>query len=370
MNRQRNRPSVFPKIPGRANSSRFSNFVSSFLGFILIASSPAFGDTQDATVPPVDMPDDMNEVPAKAIAPPPVGVRFGEPLEGEHFRISYQYERVQKQGLLVSDEHVRPGELFDNVAPSPVYIRVPRSLAITVHTFQLAYAPHPRVTLVAELPFLQKELETLAATGIRSEVQTQGVGDLGFAVVLPFIRKGNESSHIHFGFDVPTGSIRRGGDVTRLPYDSQIGNGTVDLEWGWTYRGFMDELSWGGQVVGRHPVGRNDLDYREGSRFEASFWGAFQLLEGLSASLRMNWEKRNNIRLRRRVSNAPLLDVSDNAKARGGTTLTISPGLTLEIPQLGNQRISVEVGIPFHQDLDGPQLEEDWSVKAGWQWGF
>jgi hypothetical protein len=341
-------------------------FIISALSLPMIATSPALADSEAATETVID----TNEEPAQAAAPPPVGVRFGEPLEGERFRIAYHYERIKKKRLLISTDRVSPSEIFDKVPPSIVYDRAPRSLVITAHTLQLAYAPHPRFTLVVEVPFLQKELKTVADTGVHSQVQTEGVGDIGFALVIPFIRKGNESSHVHFGLDVPTGSIRRGGDDTRHPYDSQIGNGTVDLEWGWTYRGFMDRFSWGGQIFGQHPVGRNGLDYREGSRFEASAWGGVELLEGLSASLRMTWEKQNNIRVHEDIPNSDIQDPSDNPKARGGTRLTISPGVTLKIPQLGNQRIAVEVGVPIFQELDGPQLEQDWSIKAGWQWGF
>lgn len=308
------------------------------------------------------------------VLPPPIGVRFGEPLEAgdsERFRVAYSYERIQKQGLVVSDRDVSQGQvLLGNAPPLPVYVRLPRSLAVTAHTFQLSYAPHPRVTLVAEIPFIVKELETLDASGFRSQTETQGIGDVGFALIVPFIRKGNESSHVHVGFDAPTGSIRRGGDTMRLPFDSQIGNGTYDLEWGWTYRGHADRFAWGGQVVGRHPIRKNDLNYREGSRYAVSLWGVARIFQGLSASLRMDWEKRNNIRVRDPLPNAAIMDPSDNPKARGGTLLTIRPGLTLEIPQLRNQRVAVEFGIPFHQELDGPQLEQDWSIKAGWQWGF
>jgi hypothetical protein len=338
----------------------------SALPLLVFWGSPAFGASEDATETAID----AKEEPAQTAAPPPVGVRFGEPLEGERLRIAYHYERIEKQGLLISTNSVSPNDLFNRVPPSIVYEQASRSLVITTHTVQLAYAPHPRITLVVEVPFLQKELKTLADTGIRSEVHTEGIGDIGFAAVLPFIRKGNESSHVHFALNVPTGSIRRGGDVTRDPYDSQIGNGTVDLEWGWTYRGFMNRFSWGGQIFGQHPVGRNSLDYRVGSRFEASAWGGLELLEGLSASLRMTWEKQNNIRVRHEIPNSDITDSSNNPKARGGTRLTISPGLTLKIPQLGHQQIAVEVGVPFFQDLDGPQLEQDWSIKAGWQWGF
>ena len=69
------------------------------------------------------------------------------------------------------------------------------------------------------------------------------------------------------GFNAPTGSIRRSDNGVRLPYDSQIGNGTWDLEWGWTYEGAWDRFAWGGQATGHHPVSRNDLHYRTGSRF-------------------------------------------------------------------------------------------------------
>jgi len=323
----------------------------------------------------VEAPDDdsvtRTEVTTRPAPAPPLGVRFGEPLEEQRFRVGYSFDRIVHKGMLIGDQHVSPSHVLDPANSFNPYDRTPRSLEVIVHSVQLAYAPHPRTTLIVEVPFVMKELETLHASGLRTEASTEGIGDIGFALVVPFIRKGGESTHLHVGLDVPTGSIRRGGDESRLPFDSQIGNGTVDLEWGWTYRGEMDWLSWGGQVVGRHPVGRNGLEYREGSRFNLSFWGAIRLPAGWSTSLRLGWQKSNNTRVRESdFVGGTITDPSDNPKARGGTILMVRPGLTLELPQLGNQRIAVEFGIPVHQDLDGPQLKQDWSVKAGWQWGF
>jgi len=309
------------------------------------------------------------KAPSQSAPPPPLGVRFGEALEGQRFRIAYSFDQMQRKGMLIGDNQVSPSEvLSDSFNP---YDRTPRRLEVTVHTIQLAYAPHPRATLIIEVPFLLKKLQTRDDLGRVTQEQTQGVGDIGFALVVPFIRKGNESSQLHIGFDIPTGAIRRGGDETRLPFDSQIGNGSYDFEWGWTYRGEMDWLAWGAQAIGRHPIGRNGLKYREGSRFGTSVWGAVRLPAVLSTSLRFGWQKQNNTRTQERdLVTDPINDPSDNPKARGGTLLTLSPGLTLELPQLGNQRIAVEVEIPIHQDLDGPQLKQDWSIKAGWQWGY
>jgi hypothetical protein len=313
--------------------------------------------------------DDRAKPSPRSSPPPPLGVRFGEPLEGQRFRVAYSFEQMQRKGMLSGDNQVSPSDVL-NGSFNP-YNRTPRRLELTAHTVQLAYAPHPRATLVVEVPFLMKKLRTRDDQGRVTQEQTQGVGDIGFALVVPFIRKGNERSQVHIGFDIPTGSIRRGGDETRLPFDSQIGNGSYDFEWGWTYRGELDWFSWGGQATGRHPIDRNDLHYRTGSRFDISGWGAVRLLAGMSSSLRVGWHKQNNIRVASGDFRAGTInDPSDNPKARGGFGFTVSPGLTVEWPQLSNQRVAVEFDIPVYQNLDGPQLKEQWSVRAGWQWGF
>jgi hypothetical protein len=85
--------------------------------------------------------------------------------------------------------------------------------------------------------------------------------------------------------------------------------------------------------------------------------------------LRLEWEKQNNIQGRDRALD-PIDDPSANSKTRGGTRFTLAPGLALDLPQLEGQRLSVEFGVPVHQDLDGPQLERDWTLEAGWQWEF
>ncbi len=315
--------------------------------------------------------------PRRPAPPAPIGTRFPEPLEGERLRIGYQFKRSKAQGLLLADRDAHPGYVRGRFIP---YTETPRALEITAHILEIAYAPHPRTTLVVQVPFLQKDLETLEESGDRHRDQTEGVGDIVFALVVPFIRKGGESSHVHVGFDVPTGEIRENDrSGRRLPYDSQLGNGSVDFEWGWTYRGVRDWLSWGGQIIGRHAIEENGLNYREGSRYEGSLWGGLRLVDGLSASLRIQWQKQNNLRgadddFDNPVPGQPYPDIkspAENGKARGGTRFLIGPGLAYDLPgALRGQRLAVEVAIPFHQDLYGAQLEQDWALTTGWQWAF
>jgi hypothetical protein len=279
-------------------------------------------------------------------------------------RVAYSFERQRFQEILVGSEDRQQDEIV-----AGFYEQAPTDLDVTIHAFQLSYAPHPRVTLVVDVPFIEKDLNRFGVDGRRHD-ETDGVGDVQFSMIVPFIRKGRESSQLHIGVEAPTGSFRRGGDMKRLPYDNQIGNGTWDLEWGWTYRGETDMFSWGAQMWGHHPVRKNGLRYREGSRFNASMWSAMKLFGGLSASFRLIAEKQNNIRGRDRSLDLTADGPSSNDKARGGFRIDVSPGVSLEVPRLNHQRLSVEFGVPIYQHLDGPQLSRDWSLKAGWQWAF
>lgn len=344
---------------------------------VLTAATAVPSDAQEASDAPEAADPNGGAGKGEATSPafvppsPPVGVRFGESLEDRRLRLGYSWERLWWHGTSSDTDSFSPGRARAVFG----YASSPRSLEVTVHRFELAYSPHPRVTLVAELPFLQKELDRIDPTSsgacpapaVHCQVQTEGVGDLGFAVIVPFIRKGFESSQVHFGLDVPTGAYRRGGDDMRLPYDSQIGNGTVDLEWGWTYKGELERIAWGGQAVGRHPVGRNGLNYREGSRFTGRLWVVGEPLRGWGISLRGEWEKQNEIEGFDRSLDKSL-DLSNDPEKRDGITLSVAPGMSFEIPALNGQRIGVEAVFPVWQDLDGPQLERTWSVKTAWQW--
>jgi hypothetical protein len=321
--------------------------------------APVLDESTDSSTSPTP------PTPPKTGPPAPIGTRHSRALDGKQLRLGYSFERIRSTELFVGDRDRTQSEVLIGF-----YQQAPTALDVTIHDFEAAYAPHPRVTLVLNVPFVEKELQRLSLAAGRSEEQTDGIGDLQLSVIVPFIQKGRESSQFHIGVKAPTGSIRRGGDLGRLPYDLQIGNGTWDLEWGWTYRGDRDVFSWGAQFYGIHPVGTNGLHYRAGARFNASMWSALRIVGGLSASLRLGAEKRNNIRGFDR-SLSPMADgPSSNDKARGGFRVDLSPGVSLEIPQLNHQTLSVEVGLPIHRDLDGPQLAREWSLKAGWQWVF
>ena len=59
-----------------------------------------------------------------------------------------------------------------------------------------------------------------------------------------------------------------------------------------------------------------------------------------------------------------------DASLRGGTRVDRLLGVNLHLPEWGGNRFAVEGGMPIYQSLDGPQLETDWRLTAGWQLAF
>ncbi|MEC9248586.1 MAG: transporter, partial [Pseudomonadota bacterium] len=55
----------------------------------------------------------------------------------------------------------------------------------------------------------------------------------------------------------------------------------------------------------------------------------------------------------------------------GGEKISLLFGLNwIPAPQYKGLRLSMEGGIPIHQDLNGPQMEEDFVISTGIQYAF
>ena len=50
---------------------------------------------------------------------------------------------------------------------------------------------------------------------------------------------------------------------------------------------------------------------------------------------------------------------------------SIAEGLLQGFDELDqSERIGVEIGVPVYQDVDGPQLKRDWTIKTAWRWVY
>lgn len=61
-----------------------------------------------------------------------------------------------------------------------------------------------------------------------------------------------------------------------------------------------------------------------------------------------------------------------NPEFYGGSSLLGYLGLNLagQHGWIRGQRLALEFGAPITQDLNGPQMQRDWSLTLGWQYAF
>ena len=283
---------------------------------------------------------------------------------------SYRYMHMDMGGNRDGSRRI---SFEDTLAQFPV---TPVSMTMDMHMFGAMYAPTDGLTAMLMLPYVEKSMDHITRTGGMFRTRSSGLGDIKLAGLISIVNTSRHKLHFNAGVSLPTGSIGERDAIpinpdSQLPYPMQIGSGTWDLLPGITYVGQADSFSWGVQLTGVVRLGTNSRDYSLGDRLQATAWAAVVLADWLSGSVRVVFENWGN------VDGAdpelmPGLVQTARPDLQGGDRVDIGIGFNVLLPDgfLQGHRIAVEVIVPVHQNLDGPQMERDWSVIAGWQKAF
>ena len=157
----------------------------------------------------------------------------------------------------------------------------------------------------------------------------------------------------------------------------QLGSGSFGLLPGVTYNGQNDWLSWGAQAQGTLWLNDSSADYRLGDSFLGTAWVAKPWAKAFSTSFRVAYNLWGNIdgADSRIGQNAPMPGMRSVPTAqpdlRGGQRLDALFGLNLLLPvksaPFDSTRLALEGGFPLWQNLNGPQLGQNWQITAGLQ---
>ena len=338
----------------------------------------------------------------------PVGVMGDHVHKQGDWMFSYRYMRMDMEGNRIGTDSVTPEEIVTTVpnqnpvttpngmAVVPPFLRVvPTKMTMDMHMFGAMYAPTDNITLMAMLPLIRKEMDHITfqapnpMMGIPPNntnriggftTKTEGIGDFKLTALYRLYDDRVHHLHANIGISAPTGSIKERDTIfdpfgrtpnVRLPYAMQLGTGTWDLLPGITYSGRIGDLSWGAQYRAEIRLeDENDEGYAWGDKHMVTSWVAYQFAPWISASVRANYTYQDEIDGFDPQIGGPVQTAYP--EFYGGERLELFGGVNLvgQTGWLRGHRLAIEAGAPVYQDLNGPQMETDWTVIVGWQKAF
>ena len=178
------------------------------------------------------------------------------------------------------------------------------------------------VTVAASLPFIRSEMLNTDDVAFY-ETSSDALGDVSVRGLFDILEMDEYRVSLTLGGTIPTGKIKKR-DTTPfavreiLPYPMQGGSGTFDILAGLTFLTQNDVASVGAQVNSVIHVVDNRRGYRLGDRFSFSVWGAHNLSDWVSVSLRGFFETWGDV-----TGSEPgtdgVFDPSANSFAQGGS---------------------------------------------------
>ncbi len=324
----------------------------------------------------------------------PIGVMGEHMHKTGEWMVSYRFMRMDMDGSQIGTNNVSPetiattvpNRFFGTPGQPPTLRVVPTQMTTDMHMVGAMYAPTDNITLMAMGMYLDREMDHITFQGGagtnelgRFTTRSRGLGDTRVGGLIRLYEDATHHLHANAITSLPTGSITKSDTVLapngatpniRLPYAMQLGSGTFDFMPGITYTGQKNQYGWGAQYMATLRAGRNSEGYSLGNKHQFTTWGSYSINPAVSISARMTAESEGSIDGIDSEIVAPVQTADpDNY---GGDRLSTSLGLNTIIPNgpLQGHRFSLEGTIPFYQDLNGPQLERDYSFTLGWSKSF
>lgn len=318
----------------------------------------------------------------------PAGVAGAELMMEGKWMLSYTFMRMEMDGNLDGTDSISPQEIattvpnifFGTPGQPPTLRVVPTEMTTDMHMLGAMYAPSNNITIMGMLPYLEKSMKHTTFQGPVGTTErgtfttrASGIGDAKIIGLFSLYNEGIHRLHLNAGLSLPTGSIDEKDDVLaptgarptlRLPYPMQLGSGTYDLLPGITYKGNSGNTGWGAQYKATLRMDENDEDYTLGDVHEVTGWASYSWTPGASASLRLTARSIGKIDGQDPEIVAPVQTA--NPDFQGGDRVDLGIGINIsgQEAEWRGLRFGAELTVPVRQDLNGPQMEADWSLTA------
>ena len=307
---------------------------------------------------------------------------------------SYRFKHMrmdgnQKDGSSISDDEIATTipNRFSGMAGQPPTLRiVPQVMSMDMHMFGAMYGVNDWLTLMGMAMYMKKDMTLTTYMGGMGtttlgnfSTYSSGLGDTKVSSLIKLYENNSAKIHGQLGFSLPTGSIDEEDDVLtpmnmrttmRLPYSMQLGTGTYDFLPALTYAAAHDSWSWGAQYQGEIRLeDENDEGYAWGDKHTFNSWVGYQWADWIGSTARLSaWTMDEIDGIDSNIMGPVQTADPDNY---GGETVEFGLGINLSPPdEFSNHSMSLELATPLYQDLNGVQMETDWSMTFAWKATF
>ena len=309
---------------------------------------------------------------ARADSHAPIGVMGDHVHNAGEWMFSYRAMVMQMEGTRTGTGDTSAAEIL-----ASGYMVAPTNMTMTMHMVGAMFAPTDDLTLTAMTGFIQNNME-MQLSGMMSmdnPMKTAGLSDTSIGGLYRLVYGKNWYLLTNLHLRIPTGSITETMKMTMMgnnmtmtqPYPMQPGSGSFQLQPALTYVHFLDQFSFGGQMLARAPLAKNDSGWQPGNIYSASAWLAWLPITDLSISGRLEGKYRGNIA--GASSNMGSASPTANPLLQRYTVVHARLGLNYLAPVTG-LRLALEGGLPIYQDLAGPQMKQGVEVMAGIQYAI
>lgn len=309
-------------------------------------------------------------------SPAGIMISHGHPKGG--WMVSYTFMNMMMNGNLSGTEKVSDDEIFIND-----YSMSPQKMQMDMHMLMAMYGLTGRLSfmLMASYSDYRMDMKSYAAghvhggsgaPSLNHTHHTSGVGDTKLWALYKLVNGEGSSLVLSAGLNLPSGNYKIPAgehaiiEGERQAYMMQLGSGSYDLMPGLTFYKKSGKLAWSAQALANIRPFENPLGYHIGSDLTLNVWGAYYFGSAFSASLRAEGFEGGKIN-----GSDPMIYVLSEPDANpdnhGGTKANAYAGINFYFNKsfMRNSKIGVELGLPFYQNLNGPQMATQYSLNAG-----
>jgi nitrous oxide reductase accessory protein NosL len=289
---------------------------------------------------------------------------------------TFKYMHMKMKGLRDGTTNIPVSAVVPMTGTTYRYMMAPTEMTMDMQMLMVMYGVTDRFTLMGMANYQRNKMDMVMNMGMgggnkaEPPMTASGIGD----TELRGIFKISESFTGSLGLGIPTGDITQEfqtmGQTFRMPYDMQLGSGTVDLKPSLTFSQVSGDgaWNWGGQATYTYHIDRNGEGYSLGDSFKATSW-LQRALGPASGWLRLAYTDTQRIRGRDAaiqklltMTGAPTPDA--DPRNYGGQRLDGLFGASIV---KGPLSFGVELGYPLYQYLNGLQMKAEWQLNLGLQ---